>query len=220
MCFSAEASFSSAALLAGISWACTTQITSKRQYALVVMPFLLAIMQGIEGFAWLGFHRQLLPGFFIPLAMFYFLVVTFFLWPIWSSASLLLLEKNNTRKKWLQRTLCLACLLDVVMFCYLWKYPDFSVSVVNRSIQYLFFVRYEWFELTVKLLVSFLTIVPFFLSSVRGHWLTGIVALGSWIITAWLYSYAFVSIWCFLGTAASICVFRMLYLERVAPRSD
>ena len=81
MCFSASSSFTGATLLAVIAYAVTTQVTSKKQYPLAVLPFIFAAMQLIEGFVWLAHDHSFYPSIVIPFAAYFFFTIIYFVWP-------------------------------------------------------------------------------------------------------------------------------------------
>lgn len=82
MCFSAEASFTTAAVLTTIGFAGLKINFSRSQLFLAMIPLLFAIQQFFEGVLWLGLESTTFPITILMLAKKIFLIFAFLVWPI------------------------------------------------------------------------------------------------------------------------------------------
>ncbi|MHC4956445.1 MAG: DUF6629 family protein, partial [Planctomycetota bacterium] len=92
MCFSAEASFATGAVLvpAGIYCVRTSLERDPRYLALAVSPLVFAVQQACEGFVWLGLDRGDHDLARYASAVFLFFAIVF--WPSWVPLSALMVE--------------------------------------------------------------------------------------------------------------------------------
>ncbi len=214
MCFSAESSFTSAALLAGLSFAAAKQVRRKGQIPLVFIPFVFMLMQLSEGFTWLALERNFYPSFLVPFGSYFFLFISHFYWTLIVPFIYMCAETDPKRKKILKSIFYGVCAVAAGILALEIMAPRPPESqIVQRSIQYTFstFEAYPLLDRMKGPLLALIMIGPAFISTLPGRWiLTGIV-VASYLIAMSFYDYAFTSVWCFFGTAASVAVLWILH---------
>jgi hypothetical protein len=216
MCLSAPASFLVGATLLPAGYYCTKVAIrhSKRHLFLAAVPFAFAAQQFSEGIVWVGIDQQnarLVSGASV---LYLFFAMAF--WPFWIPLSLMLPDA----RQWVKRTLAV---LVVTSFAWGWLYapilmsPDqwLSTGVVHHSIQY------EYSRLPGYQIVSpwawrlgylALVTIPIGFGATRLKSRTGgliaVTGLGILVtgfgVTYIVYSYAFISVWCFLAALISL----------------
>jgi hypothetical protein len=212
MCFSAEASFGmgTALIPAGIYCVRKAWLRAGRAYLpLAAVPILFGVQQFCEGFVWIGWHQDN-PALMRPLALaFLFFALGF--WPFWIPLSATCLEERPR----IRRVLAVLTLLSLVWLAALYGpvllAPDkyLAINVVHHSIQYDYFNAPMPQAIPQPLLrvLYFATVaIPMLVSSGRApmiRWF-GILFAGSALVSAWIFSYAFASVWCFFAAALSV----------------
>ena len=94
MCFSAQASFTAAGVLAAIGVATFAQKPERKRVAFAAFPLFFAIHQAIEGFIWLSMESGGPPTSLAELYLFFAQVF----WPVFTPLSVLLMEDDWRRK--------------------------------------------------------------------------------------------------------------------------
>jgi hypothetical protein len=219
MCFSAEASFTSASLLAGIGYATTTQVTSKRQYCVASLPFVFMAMQLTEGFAWLAFKRGMESAFAIRFAAVFFLAISHVYWPVFPVLGTFLLEPHPRKRRILGAFLTLGCVISATLLFLDFTSPFPPVArVVDHSIQYDLHEN-DYFPSLAKYgpyLLLILILVPPVISSLPYTLILLSVTVGTFVIAQVLYRETCISVWCFFATGSSGVVYLMLHrMKRV-----
>lgn len=210
MCFSAEASFTAAALLGVIGYATLQETTKKEETLLASLPLFFALQQFSEGVLWLYLKGgNVLEGSGWIWASIY-LFFAFTLWPIWVPASLLWPETDPKRKKIILGSLLLGALFVAITF-YLAYGEELKVSLVDHSIQYSSYSVKETSQFVFLRSIYVLAIlIPCFVSSIRGIWIFGLLLASTFIFSEWFYHQTFSSIWCFFAAACSASLFLIL----------
>ena len=101
MCYSAEASFGSGALLlvAG-AWSLRTAVRkSPWMWPFAVVPVLFGVQQCTEGFVWLGIHGE--KPWLVEVASRVYLLFAIAFWPFWYSFAAWKTEVNPRQKGFL-----------------------------------------------------------------------------------------------------------------------
>ena len=207
MCFSATASFITAAALLPVGL--TTVTLARRRPAggwwpLAVTPWLFAIQQGLEGLVWLtldGVAPQLLLH---PVSLIY-LGFAFALWPVWMPWSALHLASGRVRR--LIRPLWgLGCLLAALLWLPLLLHPSWIDPIVRQgSIDYQ--VQLPWAEQlghqSVSLVYGLIICVPLLLHPRRRlRWLA-LALLLAFGVAQLAFLHAFSSVWCYFSAVLS-----------------
>ena len=204
MCFSAEASFTTAALLSGMGIATLRVAVSRSQFFLAAIPILFAIQQFSEGIIWLGLNGDLVPNLMLFASEATFLVFAFLIWPVWIPLSIMLAEKNLFRKRVLMATLAGGVVLTYMNLMYGLSQPEVSVKVMNHSIQYVGNAPKQIF------FYPFVTLLPCFISSIKNMPAFGIFIVVAYVVAEYFYSTNFVSVWCFFSALTSVSLYKIL----------
>jgi hypothetical protein len=203
MCFSAEASFTAAAVLAIVG--SVTVVTARgRLVPLAATPLLFAAQQAAEGVLWVASNQGRLDHPAADAALAVYLIFAFAVWPVWIPAVLGIAEPQRGKKRpfWLLTALGVGLLSLNVMTTSL---SSIRVEISCCSIAYAGAIH----PLTY-LLYPVCTIAPFFLSSLPQARLFGLAAAGSAIVAATLFATTFASVWCFFAAWISVLVLRMV----------
>lgn len=211
MCFSAEASFTGAAVLASVGVATLLKAPNKKAIPLALLPLLLAIHQAIEGIVWLTYDD---PSWFgvQKFVSYLFLILATAVWPLWIPGSLYLLEKKRDRKGWILKAGMVGIFVSAAFLLSLAR-DGSDTLVIDHSISYSFIsdrlgAPYQW-DLGKFLVIgySFAVIAPLFFSSLRFTSLLGVAISLGLVVSAIFYAYAFGSVWCFFGALCSVLVY-------------
>jgi hypothetical protein len=213
VCFSPEASFTVGGALVPAGVYCLRAALGKnpRLVPVAVMPFAFTVQQIAEGFVWLGLASGDAARTRTAALVFLFFSLAF--WPWWMSVVNAVLESRPVRK-W-------ACIgLGVLTTAWFWVLyfplvvgPEslLSVSVVQHSIFYSYFdtPAFEYTSRTLLRVLYFLSVaVPIALGSKVFGWVPGVMVISSVVVAATVYSYAFISVWCFFAAVltGSLCL--------------
>jgi hypothetical protein len=204
MCFSATVSFAAGAVLTTAGVTTMSKITHPSQAMFAAIPMVFGVQQLSEGFVWLGLHQAQYASSLQP-ATYLFLVFAQVLWPVWVPLSMLLLEKDEKRRKVISVLVTLGIIISMALgFRLLTQVP--GVQVYNHHIYYSFGI-----PITGSAVVGagyvLCTIFPLFFSSVRRMKVLGTFNLLSFVVTAVFFRDFMVSVWCFFAAAISVVVY-------------
>jgi hypothetical protein len=211
MCFSTEASFTTALILGLTGYASLKNISSRSQFFLAAIPLLFAIQQLAEGFVWIQLNQQLEPNAFFVSAHYIFLAFAFLLWPIWIPLSLAMVEKIKWRRSLIYLNLACGIVLSLINLSYALK-QHVSVQIVHHSLQYLGDVPSQ------TLLYPFIVLLPCFLSSMKNMWVFGILVALGYIVADYFYTMSFVSVWCFFAAIVSLAIYKIVKDNHPVPK--
>ena len=216
MCFSAEASLATGAILLPIgAYGIAAALKKNRAYLpLAATPILFGVQQFCEAGVWLGFHENN-PGLVKPAALaFLFFAIAF--WPFWVPFTATFIEARNP-KKWLFGALASAS-LGLGFICYLpslFNYDQWlDVHIVDRSIQYDFSnmpASHIGGSLNWQALYLIAVTCPFVFSVERRLRFLGLSIAVTAAVTQVLFRYAFISVWCFFGAWLSLQICYVLH---------
>jgi hypothetical protein len=207
VCFSAEASFTGSAVMSAIGVASLTRVKKPAQVLFAVIPLLFGIQQCAEGMLWLtlksGLHERLQYA-----ATYIFLITALVIWPTMIPLSARLMEKSKPRKKVLTGLMITGAVLSLsYAFCLL--FYDVTPQIHGFHIRYVDDFPGVFVKIAFVLYLA-VTIVPFFISSVKRMWFFGVLIAVSCIITGIFFAQYLTSVWCFFAACISIVVFRIL----------
>jgi len=203
MCFSAEASFGAATVLAFAGAISIKKAQTFPQKVFAVIPLFFAVQQLIEGFLWLVLKNPVYAEWKVPLAI-GFLFFAWLAWPVYIPFSMALFEKNMKRRKILLSFLVLGFLL-VLCFLYMlvFQHPDASIAHLHIKYTFSFIPPLNWLW---GILYLFPTVVSMIISSARKMWIMGLINLGTYIFSIIYFQGNVLSVWCFFGALASVFV--------------
>ena len=214
MCFSAEASFSAAAVLAVVGVVAVKKVNLPSQIAFASIPFLFSFQQFTEGIVWLSLlHTKY--AFLAPVSTYTFLVIAQIVWPTWVPVSILYLEKDTKRKKALQLILGIGLSLSLyLLYCFI-NY-DVHAEISGHHVKYNMNFPHTAHFLWVTGIFYFIpTVISTIVSSVKRMQLLGMIILISCVFTRLFTLTYFISIWCFFAAIISVLVlFIMIKLQR------
>lgn len=213
MCFSAEASFTAAVVLAAIG-VCTLSHIKQRNYLLLgVMPLFFAAQQFIEGILWLILLKAGSAFYHYVLTQLYAGFVGV-IWPILVPTAIGTLETGPIRRKILNFLWFLG--MGVAVYT---LYGIVAYGIESRIVDYCIQYRYpsyypfkvrgysEWIYILVVL-------VPFFLSSDQRLQKIGLVNLVTFFVAYYFYRETYVSVWCFFAAITSGLIYFYIPKEK------
>lgn len=204
MCFSATASFVGSAVLGTIGIATLSQVKTRRELPLALVPILFAIQQFLEGFVWLTIPDS--P--YLKVFSYGFLFFAFILWPTYFPFVERCLQKAKGRIEIQDFLLGMGFMLSLYLGLILFSAP-LHVTVVENCINYGIEIPFVKTVIPFYLLIS---VGGFFLSKSRPlQWFAGAMIV-SFLATIWAYANAFTSVWCFFSAALSLIL--LLYFRK------
>jgi hypothetical protein len=207
MCFSASSSFTAGVLLSAIGIVSIERAEKKFQIYFACIPLIFAVQQISEGFLWLALTDSSFAWLRWP-STYFFLFVAQVIWPFWIPFSVLLLEKENNRKKIEVVLVIIGALISLYLgFCLL-TFPV-EANIVGMHISYTQDYPAELANYGAAF-YSIATIIPPMFSSNKKMWMLGVSVFISYIISAIFYTAYIVSVWCFFASVISAAVFLII----------
>ena len=207
MCFSATASFVSAAAAGGLGALTLTRVSNAREYPLASIPLLFAAQQAIEGALWLSLQNHWPAAYAAPLAK-TFVFIALIVWPVLIPLAVGLMEERRSRRSTIQLLVPIGLLLAAISLNAMWQHP-YSAFIANRSICYISSYSYPSTDFAIYMGC---TCGPLLISTDRLLKLLGLVVMSGAVASAIFFYMSFISVWCFFAAAASVAVY--LVLER------
>lgn len=214
MCFNANASFGVGAVIGIIGIITAKKASNPSQFAFAGIPLIFAVQQFLEGFLWLAlghqdnFEKQ-------KIATYAFIFIAQVIWPIWVPFSIMLLERDNKRKRILPVFLIIGG-LSSLFGAYRVIFYDIEAQIVNNHIKYVFHDSNPILIFFSALYIIATTFSPF-VSKVKGMNLLGALLLISLIIS-WIFFESYtVSVWCFFAAIMSSIVLRIILKLNIKP---
>lgn len=227
MCFSAQASFTSAGLLAVIGTLTLKETYSPKRkiqnlyseegtpstlWYFAVIPLVFAFQQFLEGIVWVTLTTK---NDYVPLhdmAAQGFLIIAGIFWPTWIPYVLYKNEKNERRKRILFVMTCLG--LVVALFAALsMLILGNTAQIIAHHIAYpipassygnhLFSFAQMAYAVVLAIYVL-VTIGASFVSSMRYVWIFGALSFIGFVVAQIFYTHAFGSVWCFFAAIISM----------------
>jgi len=217
MCFSTAASFGAGILLSGAAMVAARKVEKPSQRAFAAIPGIFAIQQFTEGFVWLSLTNESLSGYAQSSSL-GFLFFAEVLWPMWIPFAMVLLEKDQARRKILFGLLGMGLALSVYTLYILIAYPC-SAQIVEHHVQYSM-------GFTGKILLAqviaygIVTVGPAFVSTVPKMWILGVLVVLSFMVTKVLFPDYIISVWCFFAAIISVIVVYVLEHQRGKSRIE
>jgi hypothetical protein len=204
MCFSEEASFTAAVAIGIVAGAALHTAGFTRFAFLALAPLFFALQQLAEGLTWLHLKGVLSDGWLPHIMREYYNFFAFVGWPIWVPFSLLIVEKESSRRLILSVFLLFGVLIGGYNLFQMIEQPIYPV-VASHSIRYETQIPYQ-----EVYLYGAITLLPWFFSSLRGAWVAALVFIFSFLIAGYFYEFTFTSVWCFFAAIVSIVILKVL----------
>lgn len=205
MCFSPEASFTAGAVLTIAGIVLTNKFHDSKLILLALIPLFFGLQQLSEGVVWVALRNGWYPDVYSLAAQDTYLFFADMLWPVWLPLAFGIVEKVLWRK-------IVFGILLLLGIAFALKIADISIvygtgqaTVINHSI------NYGESPSPYRIVYAIITLLPFLLTSIPKMWILGIVYLVAFTIAEISYTYAFVSIWCFVAAIITIGLFVLLY---------
>lgn len=238
MCFSAGASFSAAAFLAVIGFLSFKQAPARMKF-FAMIPLFFALQQATEGLIWLltaGITPETKSPLAIPLIMIFkpittlvrkivlhqyyaflqesatFIYLTFALvfWPTWIPFSLSIAETKKPRRNMLLALLAIGLSISGMLLAKL-LIEGVDVQVIKGHLIYTVPEIFHTVQLENLLLYCLVTILPFFITSIKGTKMLGLALAGSATVTWYAWYTSFGSIWCFFAALLSVGILTIVH---------
>ncbi len=217
MCFSTEASFSASALLSLAGVAAIKNIQTRSQLAFACIPLIFAFQQFSEGFVWLSSTNDNLIEFH-QLSVNSFIVIAQVLWPFWVPYSMILIEKDKNQKRKLYILLVFGSLLSTYHMICLYL---FDVTAEVRSYHIYYQLNFPHIGREIEGIFYIIpTIIPPFISTIKGMKLFGILIFSSFLVSAMLYNEYAISVWCFFAAIVSVMVYSIIKQPEFIKQSE
>ena len=224
MCFSATASFVTAAALTPLGLACVPvarRLGAQRWLPLAVTPLLFATQQVLEGVVWLGLGQGASAAALRPAALAY-LVFAFALWPLWMPWCALRLGAGRMavwQRRLMRGLWGLGALLAAGLWLPLLLQPGLVNPIVRHgSIDYR--AQPIWVgpfsHALVSVVYALIVVLPLCLHPCRRlRWLGAGLAL-AFALAQLAFLHAFSSVWCYFSAVLSALVLWILRSEESA----
>lgn len=206
MCFSAAASFATAALTGAAGLAALQRTRDRREWPLATMPLLFAAQQAVEGALWL----TLSPHDNGPVCMALtdtFLVFALVFWPLYVPVAALAIETEPRR-----RMAITGCgLIGLAVSAYL---ASVLLGGTSEALLRQGHIVYETNPPPDPVIGIFYLVavgLSLALSSHRAVRLLSVIVVTGDVVAWFAYWEAFVSVWCFFAAAASVVI--LLHFE-------
>jgi hypothetical protein len=209
MCFSATASFTASALLVPVGLYCLKAVrqVEKPYWLLAVIPLLFGIQQFLEGNLWLAVATDdVMAQRYYALSFMFF---SHFFWLFWVPLLCYALEDVEWRKRVFLTLAVIGAMFGASMYWpVLVNESWLEVVVIKHAITYDARLIYDDVMPLIipRVVYAFIVIMPLLMSSEKTLRVFGRVIATTVIATAWLFSHAYVSTWCFFAAIASLYV--------------
>jgi len=205
MCFSAPVSFVAGAALTGIGVVTLKQVKQRTEIPYALIPLIFAVQQIIEGFVWLSFGSSWMNA----VGTYAFAFFAFAFWPMWLPFSLMLLEKNEIRRKILVFFFGIGLVVGLSQL-YLIATEHVTSHIAFNSIVY---TVPDAFWPLMWILYLMATCMSCAFSSHRWVKVFGLALFVSLLAAYRFYTVSCFSVWCFFAAILSFIVFLYFYFE-------
>jgi len=217
MCFSAEVSFATAAVLIPTGLVCFKQSVSinKAYWAFALLPFLFGFQQFLEGVVWLALSGKY--EYLLRPAAFGFLFFSHLLWLAWIPFTGFLTETNRFKRKLFFAVTVIGLLFGGTLYVPLLLQPDWvAISIQNHSVYYDVKLVYDVVlpRYAPTMIYAAIILLPLLLSSDRYHKVLGILVMVSGLLTWVFFGLVFISVWCFFAAVISFYIFYQVVLTK------
>ena len=211
MCFSAQASFTSGAVLTTIGIGTFKQAGESERKLFAAIPFLFGLQQLAEGVLWVTLKSggdELVQN----VAAHMFLVAALIVWPLMVPASIWMMEEVKNRKKILAGLMVAGGLLSLFYAVCLIFY---KITPQIQSFHIVYLNNFPSLLAGGSFGVYFAaTVVSIFVSSVKRMGLFGILITISLVVTGLFYQEYLTSVWCFFASLMSVSIYWVLSESR------
>lgn len=227
MCYSAEASFGSGALLLATGAWCSWTAWRKSQWfwPYAVVPLLFGIQQCTEGFVWLGLHGE--KPALVEVASRIYLLFAIALWPFWYSFAAWKTEVNPRLREFLGFWMGMSLVWLLAYVISIKGDPGVPIATeAAHSVRYSYSdsgglwktTEVKWLGRTLYLLTA---LVPTLIMTQRKLLLVpSLTASASALAAALYFDHAFTSVWCLWSALVSALLARSVWLAPAQPEQS
>lgn len=222
MCFSAEASYTAAAVLLPASGFAIQRAyqTNHNYLPIAALPLFFGFQQLFEGLIWTG--NALSSDSMVQRYSLAYMFFSWLAWPVWVPFSTYFLEPCRRRYIYLIFAIMGGMLGAVQYFPYFahegWLVTKFFPNAISYQGAVLFdFIMPREFTYAIYL---FVIIAPLLTSSDRHAQMFGVLISIVVIITYLFFSFAYISVFCFGGALMSLFVVHIVFSGTPAPEQD
>lgn len=207
MCFSAEASFAGGIIISAIGVVTVRKVHKPSQILFASIPLFFGLQQIAEGLLWITLPSSEYTGL-RHVSTYIFLAMAQVVWPLLIPLSVLLMEKTQTRKKYLFGLFFTGLLLSLyytvclILFDVRPQIQGFHVYYENDFPGSLRMVAFGIYLIA--------TITPLFVSSIKRTHMLGILMTLSCLITGIFFTQYLLSVWCFFAALISAVIYWIL----------
>lgn len=211
MCFSAEVSFTAAAILlpAGVAAVLRAYKTDRRYIPIASLPVLFGLQQALEGAVWTSAGNQDMVAQFSLAYMFF----SWLAWPVWTPFSVYFLEPDRRKPLFIILAILGGILGGTQYFPYFAHDNWLITNFLERAISYEGEELFDYIigrPATYMLYASFV-IGPLLLSSHSNIRIFGLLVFLVLIVTYIFFAYAYISVFCFGGGIMSLYLVWMIF---------
>ncbi len=222
MCFSAQASFTAAAILlpAGAASVYKAHRTDRRYLALSALPLLFGLQQLFEGMVWIsGEAGNMAAVLHYSLAYMFF---SWLAWPVWVPVACYFLEPDSRRPLYLVFIILGAMLGGAQYLPYFMHQGWLMVSFLPHAIAYGGTLLSDVFvsrEFTLLIYVT-AVIVPLIIATKKEVRIFGFLVALVLATTSAFFQFAYISVFCFGGALMSSYLVAMIFCRARHPAEN
>lgn len=205
MCFSATASFTASALLAGAGVATLVKVRNTSASLFAGSALLFSLQQFVEGILWLGFNDRINPHW-VSVATFAFLFIAQVIWPVWVPLSMYRMEYRQSFHRIL-KVLIICGIVYAVHAFYSLIYYQPTAQVADHHILYHLNFPVMLIHHFSTVIYFATTVLPFFVTSMNRMRAFGLAIFSAFVVTYILYPDFVISIWCYYAAVLSALVY-------------
>lgn len=213
MCFSATASFLTAAATGAVGVVTIMRVEKWYEAPLAATPLIFSIQQATEGLLWLSIGGTKLPLSVAVLAN-VFAMFALALWPLYSPLAVGLVEGEFRRRTFMVLLFAVGITLAIYGLTGIAE-SSYTACVVGNSISYS--NNHPYSNLALAAYVA-CTCLPPLLSSHRSLWVFGLLVVTGFIVSAIFYVATQFSVWCFFAAAGSVAIY-MYFVREPHPKT-
>lgn len=211
MCFSANASFASGAIVAAVGVVTVARSNHPNEWLFAALPLFFAWHQFNEGMVWLGLHGNLGVGTLDGWGFAYMLYAQALL-PLLMPLSVWLIEPDKHRGRRILPFLVVGVLLA---FYVLWALLHFDTEILVRDHSVVYRNAGTHGSLVAVLYVV-VTCGALFFSGYRYIVMLGVLNLVGLCVVLLIKQYAFTSVWCAYAAVISVLIYGHFHRRRRA----
>jgi hypothetical protein len=213
MCFSANASFTAAAVIGTISVFTVKSSWNNNYRYFGAIPVLFSIQQAVEGFIWEGLNQETISNT-LPFSTLIFLFFAWCIWPILIPLSMYKIETVNWKKKSLITLTVLGIITAIISVYHLLNnQPRAFVSSFHIDYKLGIPIDSNTLIYIQQVIYVLCTLIPLFMSSGKKMYVFAAANLLSLVLAYVFFENALPSTWCFFAAILSGLIYYLIQLN-------